>query len=132
MHTSDGKHLDVNHPEMAWLTRMALLVARPVADPRQDIPERYDSVSPLHIVPTSRSFPPDVERSTRNCHQIRLASAQLLPTTSLRLAIINTSHSLRSIAAGTKPGALAIPSWRTPEIAIRKKYGQMVHSHFAG
>jgi hypothetical protein len=48
MHTSDGKHLDVNHPEMAWLTRMALLVARPVADPRQDIPERYDSVSPLH------------------------------------------------------------------------------------
>jgi len=48
--TSDGKHLDVKHPEMAWLTRMALLVAPPVADPTEDIPERHDSVSPLHIV----------------------------------------------------------------------------------
>jgi hypothetical protein len=35
---------------MAWLTRMALLVARLLDDPTQDIPERYDSVSPLHIV----------------------------------------------------------------------------------
>jgi hypothetical protein len=44
------RHLDVDHPEMTWLTRMALLVARPVADPMKDIPERYDSVSPLHIL----------------------------------------------------------------------------------
>jgi hypothetical protein len=50
VHTSDGEHLDVNHPEMAMLTRMALLVARPVADPTEEIPARYDSVSPLHIV----------------------------------------------------------------------------------
>jgi len=42
--------MDVSHPEMAMLTRMALLVARPVADPTEDIPDRYDSVSPLHIV----------------------------------------------------------------------------------
>jgi len=32
------------------LTRLALLVARPVADPTRDIPYHYDSVSPLHIV----------------------------------------------------------------------------------
>ena len=50
IHTGDGKHMDVKHPAMAWLTRMALLVARPVADPTEDIPERYDSVSPLHIM----------------------------------------------------------------------------------
>ena len=42
--------MDVSHPEMAMLTRMALLVARPVADPTEDIPDRYDSVSPLPIV----------------------------------------------------------------------------------
>jgi hypothetical protein len=50
VHTSAGKYMDVSHPEMAMLTRMALLVARPVADPTEDIPNRYDSVSPLRIV----------------------------------------------------------------------------------
>jgi hypothetical protein len=50
VYTSDGKHLDIRHPEMAMLTRIALLVARPVADPTQDIPDQADSVSPLHIV----------------------------------------------------------------------------------
>jgi len=50
VHTSDGKHLDVQHPEMAMVTRWALLVGRPVADPTQDIPTRADFVSPLHIV----------------------------------------------------------------------------------
>ena len=50
VYTSDGKHLDIQHPEMAWLTRMALLVAHPVKDPTRDIPYHYDSVSPLHIV----------------------------------------------------------------------------------
>ncbi len=51
VHTSAaGKYMDVSHPEMAMLTRMALLVARPVADPTDDIPDRYDSVSPLRIV----------------------------------------------------------------------------------
>ena len=50
VHTSDGKYLDVKHPEMAMLTRIALLVARPVGDPMQEIPAHYDSVSPLHVV----------------------------------------------------------------------------------
>jgi hypothetical protein len=50
VHTSDGKHLDVMHPEMAMLTRMTLLTARPVADPTREIPAHYDSVSPMHIV----------------------------------------------------------------------------------
>jgi hypothetical protein len=43
IYTSDGKHLDVSHSEMA-------MVAQPVADPTQDITDRYDSVSPLDIV----------------------------------------------------------------------------------
>ena len=50
IHTSDGKHMDVKHPEMAWLTKAAFLVAHPVKDPTRDIPYHYDSVSPLHIV----------------------------------------------------------------------------------
>ena len=50
VHTSAGKYMDVSHPEMAMLTRMALLVARPVADPTEDIPDRDDSISPLRIV----------------------------------------------------------------------------------
>ena len=50
VHMSDGKHLDVMHPELAMLTRMALLIARPVVDPMREIPAHYDSVSPLHIV----------------------------------------------------------------------------------
>jgi hypothetical protein len=32
------------------LTRMALVVGRPVADPTQDIPVRAEFVSPLHVV----------------------------------------------------------------------------------
>jgi hypothetical protein len=50
VHTNDGKQFDINHPEMAFLTRIALIIARPVADPTKDIPFRADSVSPLHIV----------------------------------------------------------------------------------
>jgi hypothetical protein len=50
VHTSDGKHVDVLHPEMAMLTRMALVVGRPVTDPTKDIPVRADLVSPLHVV----------------------------------------------------------------------------------
>jgi hypothetical protein len=50
VHTSDGKHLDVKHPELALVSRMMLFVARPVADPREEVPDRVDSVSPLHIV----------------------------------------------------------------------------------
>jgi hypothetical protein len=52
IHTSDGKYLDVNHPEMAFLSRALLFVGRPVADPTQDIPERVDEVSLLHVVRT--------------------------------------------------------------------------------
>jgi hypothetical protein len=34
--TSDEKHLDVMQPEMTMLTRMALLIALPVADPARN------------------------------------------------------------------------------------------------
>ena len=50
VHTSDGKTLDVKHPEMALLTRSLLLVARPVKDPITEIPARFDEVSMLHVV----------------------------------------------------------------------------------
>jgi hypothetical protein len=50
VHTSDGKHYDIPHPEMAMITRMVLVVGRPVRDPTQDIPRHTDIVSTLHIV----------------------------------------------------------------------------------
>ena len=50
VYTSDGKSFDIKHPEMAMLTRMALVAARPVKDSRTEIPPRADMVSPLHIV----------------------------------------------------------------------------------
>ncbi len=50
VHTSDGKHFEINHPEMALLTRAILFVGRPVADPTEEFPERADSVSMLHVV----------------------------------------------------------------------------------
>jgi len=49
-HPSDGKHLDVKHPELAFLTRMMLLVGAGVADPAADIPDRANSVSMWHVV----------------------------------------------------------------------------------
>jgi hypothetical protein len=50
VHTSDGKTLDVKHPEMVLLTRSLLLGARPVKDPITEIPARFDEVSLLHTV----------------------------------------------------------------------------------
>lgn len=50
VHTSDGKHLDVPHPELAFLSRAMLFVGEGVADPMEDIPARVNSVSMLHVV----------------------------------------------------------------------------------
>src|SRR5215471_15965929 len=50
--TSDSGSFGIKLPEMAMLTRMALVVARPVTDPTREIPARADLVSPLHIVRT--------------------------------------------------------------------------------
>ena len=50
VHTSDGKALEVKHPEMALLTRSLLMIAHPVKDPTTEIPARYDEVSMLHVV----------------------------------------------------------------------------------
>jgi hypothetical protein len=49
VHTTDGKHLDMKHPELAFLTRMMLLVGAGVADPTGDIPDRASSVSMWHV-----------------------------------------------------------------------------------
>ena len=72
-HPSDGKHLDVKHPELAFLTRMMLFAGEGVADPA-----RYLLL----------------ENEIEN--QIHLASAEMLSTTSPRLAIINAGTSSRS------------------------------------
>lgn len=50
VHTSDGKHLDVPHPELALLSRAMLFVGEGVDDPMEDIPARVNSVSMLHVV----------------------------------------------------------------------------------
>ncbi len=50
VHASDGKHLDVKHPELALISRMMLFVARPVANPTEDVPDQIDSISPLHVM----------------------------------------------------------------------------------
>lgn len=50
VHTSDGKSLDVPHPEFALLSRRLLFVGEAVDDPTQDIPDRVNSVSMLHVV----------------------------------------------------------------------------------
>src|SRR5438552_14042578 len=88
------------HPEMTMLTRIALLIARPVADPTREIPAHYDSVSPLHIVHLE---PLVAVICWRDYDQIRLASVKMLPTTCPWLAIINVSPSPRSIAAAAVP-----------------------------
>ena len=50
VHMSDGKHLDINHPELAVLSRISLHVGESVTDPLTEIPPRITMVSPLHIV----------------------------------------------------------------------------------
>jgi hypothetical protein len=50
VNTSDGQQIDINHPEMAFVTRMMLYVGKPVKDPTKDIPDGADLVSTFHIV----------------------------------------------------------------------------------
>ena len=50
VHMSDGKHLDVQYPELAFLTRISLHIGEGVTDPLSEIPPRANMVSPLHIV----------------------------------------------------------------------------------
>ena len=50
VHMSDGKHFDIQHPELALLTRISLHFAEGVADPTSQIPARASMISPLHIV----------------------------------------------------------------------------------
>ncbi len=50
VHMGDGKHLDINHPELAFLSRISLHVGEGVTDPRTKIPPRTSMVSPPHVV----------------------------------------------------------------------------------
>jgi hypothetical protein len=50
IYTSDGQQIDINHPEMGFVTRMMLYVGKPVKDPTKGIPVRADSVSTFHSV----------------------------------------------------------------------------------
>ena len=47
---SDGKHLDISHPDLAFLSRISLHVGEGVADPMTEIPPRSSMVSPLRAV----------------------------------------------------------------------------------
>ena len=47
---SNGKAVDIMHPELAFLTKGTLFLGRPVEDPTLDIPDRADAVSMLHVV----------------------------------------------------------------------------------
>jgi hypothetical protein len=73
------------------------------------------------------------ERSmvTLDRREIHLASAKLLPTTSLRLAIINASSLSRSIAATTKLECGAFTKGDAGN-CDKWKYGGAVHSRVAG
>ena len=70
-------------------------------------------------------------RWTLKCYEIRLASAKLLPTTSLRLAIINASTSSRWIASVAKQECPACANANAGK-CDRWKYGGAAHSRFAG
>ena len=59
--------------------------------------------------------------------EIHLASIEMLPTTSLRLAINGASTSGRSIAAATKQSASAFAKANAGD-AIEKNTGEMAHS----
>jgi hypothetical protein len=50
IHMSDDKHLDIKHPELAFLSRISLHVGESVDDPTTQIPPRTSMVSPLHVV----------------------------------------------------------------------------------
>ena len=56
----------------------------------------------------------------------------MLPTTSLRLAIVFTSTSPLSIAAGARPSASAILATKPPTNAMKGNNGAAMHSRFAG
>jgi hypothetical protein len=73
-----------------------------------------------------------VGRWKRDCYEIRLASARLLPTTSIWLANINASSSSGSIAAVAEVRVLR----RLPKVAPgncdKWKYGDAAHSCVVG
>jgi len=50
VYTSDGQKLDIQHPEMAFVTRSILYIGKAAQDPTKDIPSRAESVSMLHVV----------------------------------------------------------------------------------
>jgi hypothetical protein len=49
MHTSNGQAFDVNHPELAMVTRGTIVVARPVPGSEEPIGDGVHLVSVLHI-----------------------------------------------------------------------------------
>lgn len=47
--TSDGKHLDIRHRDLALLSRLTLNVDEGVEGPTREIPPRTQPVSPLQV-----------------------------------------------------------------------------------
>jgi hypothetical protein len=50
LHLSSGKHVDVMHPELAFVSKGTLYLGSPVSDPTIDVPDRVEFISMLHIV----------------------------------------------------------------------------------
>jgi len=67
-----------------------------------------------------------------DCHQIRLASAKMLPTTSSRLAIINASTSSRSSQLRRRQSVSAIHTSEKSKNCDKEKRGVAAHSRSAG
>jgi hypothetical protein len=73
-----------------------------------------------------------VGRLKRDCHEIRLASAKLLPTTSLRLAIVSASS---FVAVNRSRGEVRVPSASVKDGVGNCDNGNTtmrLHSRFAG
>jgi hypothetical protein len=49
LHLSNGQTYDIRHPEMALVTRAAIVIAIPGTDASANYPDRFAIVAPIHI-----------------------------------------------------------------------------------
>jgi hypothetical protein len=139
VHASDGKQFDIKHPEMAFLTRIALIVARPVADPIKDISGGLSFTVAHCPAGAARGRVMSFRFRRAACFlrqdrhrvlpQIHLASSEMLLTTSPRLAMVWAGCRGHRSRGSKECFRNRI---RATEKCDGKKYGGAVHSRFAG
>ena len=49
IHLSNGQTYDIRHPEIALVTRAAIVIGIPGSAPSENYPDRYTVVAPIHI-----------------------------------------------------------------------------------